>query len=181
MGRADVVLVMMDAREPGVEQDARLVGMALERYKPLVLLMNKVDLLPARTASARLREAVAEGIRFALDRTPLLAVSALQGTVVDKILPLARRLFSQASKRVPTPALNRFLQQAEEGHPPPRAGSHSVRLYYAAQVAERPPTFIFHANRPEGVQSSYRRYLASSLRDQFGFEVPVKLIFRRRG
>jgi GTP-binding protein len=180
MTRADVVLIMMDATEPAVEQDARLVGMAVERYKPLVLLFNKVDLIAARDATARLREAVAEGIRFAVERTPLLLISAREGTGVEKILPKARGLFAQASKRISTPEINRFLQQAEDGHPPPRSGSHSVRLYYAAQVAERPPTFVFHANRPEGVPTSYRRYLANSLRDRFGLEVPVKLIFRRR-
>ena len=180
MARADVVLVMMDASEPAVEQDARLVGMALERYKPLILLFNKVDLIAVRDAAKRLRDAVAEGIRFAFERTPILQISALQGTGVEKVLPMARRLFTQASTRISTPEVNRFLQAAEDGHPPPRSGSHLVRLYYAAQVAERPPTFVFHANRPEGIQDSYRRYLSNALRDRFGLEVPVKLIFRRR-
>jgi GTP-binding protein len=120
-------------------------------------------------------------MRFALDRTPVLQISALEGRGVDKVLPLAWRLHTQASRRISTPEINRFLQDAEEGHPPPRSGGQSVRLYYAAQVTVRPPTFVFHANRPEGVPASYRRYLANSLRDRFALEVPVKLIFRRRG
>jgi len=180
MTQADVVLAMMDASEPAVEQDARLVGMALERYRPLILLFNKVDLVPARDATKRLRDALSEGMRWALDRTPMVQISALNGTGVDKVLPAARRLYAQASKRISTPEINRFLQEAEEGHPPPRSGGHSVRLYYAAQVSVRPPTFIFHANYPEGVPTSYRRYLANSLRERFGLEVPVKLIFRQR-
>jgi GTP-binding protein len=154
--------------------------MALERYRPLLLLFNKVDLLPARDATRRLREALSEGMRFALDRTPVLQISALQGAGVDKVLPAAWRLHEQASKRISTPEINRFLQEAEEGHPPPRSGGHSVRLYYAAQVTVRPPTFVFHANRPEGVPTSYRRYLANMLRERFGLEVPVRLVFRRR-
>jgi GTP-binding protein len=180
MARADVVLAMMDSSEPAVEQDARLVGMAFEHYRPLLLLFNKVDLIPARDATKRLRDALSEGMRFALDRTPMLQISALQGTGIDKILPAAWRLHVQASTRISTPEINRFLQEAEEGHPPPRSGGYSVRLYYAAQVTVRPPTFVFHANRPEGVPTSYRRYLANSLRDRFGLEVPVKLVFRRR-
>jgi GTP-binding protein len=181
MARADVVIVLLDAGEPAVEQDARIVGMALERYRPLLLVFNKVDLFPGRDTQKRLRDALSEGMRFALDRTPVLFVSALQGTGIDGILPAAWRLYAQASLRITTPELNRFLQEAEEGHPPPRSGGRSVRLYYAAQVAVRPPTFVFHANRPEGIQDSYRRYLGNALRDRFGLQVPVKLVFRRRG
>jgi GTP-binding protein len=181
MARADVVLVLLDAGEPAVEQDARIVGMALERYRPLLLVFNKVDLFPGKDTQKRLRDALSEGIRFALDLTPVLFISALQGTGVDGILPAAWRLYTQASMRIATPELNRFLQEAEEGHPPPRSAGRPVRLYYAAQVAVRPPTFVFHANRPEGIQDSYRRYLANALRDRFGLQVPVKLVFRRRG
>ncbi len=180
LDRSDVAAVLVDATEPAVEQDSRVAGLCVERAKPMILVVNKADLLQGRAGRSKVEEAIAEQLPFLPERTPLLFVSAREGNGLDRLLPLAGRLFDQAAHRLPTPELNRFLREVETAHPAPRVGAGSVRLYYIAQVGIRPPTFLVHVNRPEGVGEPYRRFVASRLRERFGIEVPVRLVFRKR-
>ncbi len=180
LDRSDVAIVVMDAAEPAVEQDARLAGEVIERTKPLVLAVNKADLVRGEAARKLVRETIEERLPFLPQGTPLAWISATAGTGVDRLLPLAGRLYDQADRRISTPEVNRFLRDAEDAHPPPRAGGLPVRLYYMAQVGTRPPSFLIHVNRPEGITESYRRFLSNRLREQFEIEVPVRLVFKKR-
>ncbi|MHB8420249.1 MAG: ribosome biogenesis GTPase Der [Myxococcales bacterium] len=180
LGRSDVAVLLLDAIEPAVEQDARLAGLCAERSKPLVLAVNKSDLLTGAAGRKGVKEAIAEHLPFLPQETPLLFVSALRGSGLAAVLPLCGRLHDQSAARLPTPELNRFLRDAEDAHPAPRAGGGPVRLYYMAQVSARPPTFLVHVNRPEGINEAYRRFLAGRLRDRFDLRVPVRFVFRKR-
>jgi GTPase len=180
LGRSDVAMVLLDATEPAVEQDARLAGMCVERQKPLVLAVNKADLLKGAAGRKAVKEAIAEHLPFLPSGTPLKFLSALRGQGLDALLPLCGRLHDQAARRLPTPELNRFLRDAEDAHPAPRAGGGPVRLYYMAQVAVSPPTFLVHVNRPEGITEAYRRFLSGRLRERFDLQIPVRLVFRKR-
>lgn len=178
--RADVVIVLFDATEPAVEQDARLLGEALKWGKPLVLAANKMDLLDGAGRTA-LRDAIGEHLRFVFVNAPIVEISAQRGNGLGRLLEVCTTVFEQSLTRIPTPEINRFLGQAEDSHPAPRHGGHLVRLYYMAQVSVRPPTFLIHVNRPAGITEAYRRFLENSMRERWGFQIPLRLVFRGRG
>ncbi len=175
--RADIVILVIDANEPAVEQDARIAGLALEKGKALVVLVNKWDQVEGThthaEAEAELRRRL-PWIGFA----PVVFGSALTGEKVDKVLQQALRLFEQYKARLPTSALNSLLEQVSDEHPAPLYKGNRVRLYYVAQVGSRPPTFAFMTNRPEGVGDEYRRYITNQLRKAFGLSVPIRLLFK---
>jgi GTPase len=178
--RADVVIVLFDATEPAVEQDSRLLGACLKLGKPMVLAANKVDLLAGRAGRQALADAVDEHLRFVFANAPLVELSARDGVGLPKLLAVCSRLYAQSRRRIPTPEINRFLGEAEDAHPAPRHQGHPVRLYYMAQVSTRPPTFLVHVNRPAGINEAYRRFLENRMRERWGFEIPLRLVFKRR-
>jgi GTP-binding protein len=176
----DVAVLLMDATQPAVDQDAKIAGLALEKGKALILCVNKWDLVEKQPHVAEdYREGIKREMKF-VDYAPVIFTSALQGEKVTKVVSLARELFAQLQEKVPTPRLNQFLRQVVDEHPAPRDHGHPVRLYYIAQVGTRPPTFSLTANRPKAVAESYQRYLINQLRGAFGFRVPVRLLFKER-
>jgi GTPase len=178
--RSHVSMILLDATEPAVEQDSRLVGLCAEKIKPLILVVNKADLVKGKAARKEVEDSISEHMPFLPGGTPILYVSARHGTGMDAVLPLAGRLYDQAGERIGTPEINRFLRDAEEAHPAPRAGRWPVRLYYMTQVGIRPPTFLIHVNRPEGITEGYKRFLIARMRERWDLRVPVRLVFRKR-
>src|SRR5437764_1682991 len=178
--RADVVVVLTDATELGVEQDARIAAQAEERGRAGILCVNKWDLVRDQAAeSKRLREVAArhlQHVRYA----PLLFVSALTGTRVQRILDVAAELHDQAATRLKTPELNDWVQRMQEEHPAPLWQGYPVRFSYAVQIGVRPVTIAIQCNRPQAVDDAYRRFLVNRLRERFGLHVPVRLVIRRK-
>jgi GTP-binding protein len=111
---------------------------------------------------------------------PLLFVSALEGTRVQKILELAAELHDEASTRISTPQLNEWVQQMQEEHPAPLFRGFPVRFSYAYQVATQPVTVAIQCNRPQAVDDAYRRFLVNRFRERFQLRVPVRLVFRQK-
>ena len=178
--RAEVAVLVLDAAEPGVEQDARLAGLVAEHARALLVVVNKWDLVPKDPkAQRRLRDDLKWTLDFAA-YAPVLFVSALEGKGVEKVLDVAAELHQQFHQRVPTPALNRLLAKVVDAHPAPIVGGRPLRLYYAAQVGTAPPAFAFTTNRPAAVPEAYRRYLSNQLRETFGLRVPLQLFFREK-
>jgi GTP-binding protein len=160
--RADVAAVMLDAEEPAVEGDARILGICADAAKALVIVVNKADRLTGAKGRRGVEDLLAEHLPFLPPKTPVLFVSALSGSGMNAFLPLAGRLYDQAGSKLPTPELNRFLREAEDAHPAPHSEGRPVRLYYLAQVGVHPPTFRIHANRPKGITDDYRRLTPGS-------------------
>ena len=178
--RADVVVVLTDATQLGVDQDARIAAQAEERGRAVILVVNKWDLVQDKEGEARrLREEAQRHLQH-VDFAPLLFVSALEGTRVHKILELGAELHDEASRRIPTPQLNEWVQQMQEEHPAPLFRGFPVRFSYAYQVATQPVTIAIQCNRPQAVDASYRRFLVNRLRDRFQLRVPVRLVFRQK-
>jgi GTP-binding protein len=178
--RAEVAVLMLDATEPGVEQDARLAGLVTERARALLIVVNKWDRVPK---DAKTQRRLREDLKWTLDfaaYAPVLFVSALEGKGVEKVLDVAAELHQQFHLRVPTPALNKLLARVVDAHPAPIVGGRPLRLYYVAQVGTAPPAFAFSTNRPGGVPEAYRRYLSNQLREAFGLRVPLQLFFREK-
>ena len=177
---ADVVVVLTDAGELGVEQDARIAAQAEERGRAVILVVNKWDLVKDKEAEAeRLREEAKRHLQH-VGFAPLLFVSALDGTRVTKILDLAAELHDEASTRIPTPALNAWVQEMQDSHPAPLWNGFPVRFSYAWQVARQPITIAIQCSRPHAVDESYRRFLLHRLRERFNLRVPVRLAFKSK-
>lgn len=179
--RADVVILMMDANEAAVDQDARIADIANQKGKALIVVVNKWDVVPGkRDTEAYYREEIGKRLPF-VSYAPMVFASAKTGSHVFKALSLAAELFEQYRARVPTPVLNQFLKTIVDEHPAPRAsGGHPVRLFYIAQIASRPPTFALASNRPSEVAEDYKRFIVNRMRDAFGLRVPIRLIFREK-
>jgi GTP-binding protein len=178
--RSDVVLLLLDAREPAVEQDARIAALAAERGKGVVVLVNKWDLM--RKGAARTdeyREELSRRLPF-LAYAPVLFVSALTGESVERAVTITGELFEELKTRVPTPLVNKLLQKVVDQHPAPLADGRPVRIFYIAQVGVAPPTFALSCNRPEGVTEDYQRFIANRMRDAFGLRVPIRLLLRKK-
>jgi GTPase len=180
MERAEVAVLVLDGTEPGVDQDARLAGLVAERARALLVVVNKWDLVSKdpRTEK-RTREELKWTLRF-VSYAPIVFVSALTGSKVEKVLDLAAELQDQFRMRTPTPALNRLLAQMVDAHPAPIVDGRPLRLYYIAQVGAAPPAFAVTTNRPEKVPEAYKRYLSNQIRETFGLRVPLQLFFREK-
>jgi len=179
--RADVALLLIDATEGVTAQDTHVAGMALDKYKSVVVIVNKWDLIEK---DERTLPDFAERIRHQLnflDYVPVLFISAKTGQRVHQVLPTALRVQEERLRRIPTGELNRLVQEALAGHAAPSKGGRFLKVLYASQVRTDPPTFLFHVNDPELVHFTYERYLENRLRKAYGFlGTPLRLSFRKR-
>jgi GTP-binding protein len=179
--RSDVVLMVLDATQGVTDQDARLIGRAVEAGRAVVLLANKWDLLPRKEQSLAGWRRRVEGLHAAATGLPVLAVSAHSGEGVADIFPLVRRLEAAYGRVLPTAPLNRALREAVAAHAPPSPGGRPVRLFYATQTGTRPPHVVVFASAPSLLRAAYRRYLLNTLREHFKLDgVPLRLSFRAR-
>jgi GTP-binding protein len=177
---AEVVACLLDATEAGVEQDARLLGIVLEKGKALVVVVNKWDVAEREGATQDwYRKELAKRLPF-VSFAPVAFVSSKERRGVTKVLDRAERLVEQYRARFPTPQLNELLEAIQDEHPAPLARGHRAKLYYVAQVAYAPPTFVVQCSRPEAMSDSYRRYVENRFRAAFGLEVPIRLVFKER-
>jgi GTPase len=173
-------VVLTDATQLGVDQDARIAAQAEERGRAVILCVNKWDLVKDKEGEAkRLREEAQRHLQH-IGFAPLVFVSALQGTRVHALLELAAELHDEASTRIPTPKLNDWVQRMQDEHPAPLFRGFPVRFSYAWQVATQPVTVAVQCNRPQAVDDSYRRFLLNRLREEFQLRVPVRLVFRQK-
>ncbi|MGQ9814218.1 MAG: ribosome biogenesis GTPase Der [Candidatus Roseilinea sp.] len=195
--RADVALLLLDATEGILAQDEHIAGYILDERKGVVLIVNKWDLIEGEEKVARaaklvpgmglLTEKMQNFLRAARERfnfmayAPPLFVSAKTGFRCDQILPTALRVHESRSMRISTSDVNRILREAAEQHAPPTRGGKRLKIYYGAQVATNPPTFVFHVNDTELAHFTYQRFLENRIRDAFGFlGTPIRLVFRGR-
>lgn len=180
MERSDVAVLLMDAMEPAVDQDAKLAGLAEERGRALVIVVNKWDLVGAdQRRQETFRESLKHSLKF-VGYAPILFTSALTGSKVEKVVDVATELADQFRFRAPTPQLNRLLEHMVDNHPAPIVRGKPLRMYYIAQVAAAPPTFTITVNHPDGVPDMYKRYITNQLRKTFDLRVPIRLIFKGR-
>ena len=179
--RADVVVLVLDGSEPIAAQDTHIAGYAVDAARPIVVAINKWDLVEGREDKAKAWEReMRERLRF-VKEVAFVLVSAKSGQRVAKILDRVDEAFADAGKRVPTPALNAWLQEesAKERSAPAKGGS--VRLFYATQTGIRPPRFVVFCNEARRLHFSLRRHLENSLRERFQFgAAPLRLTFRSR-
>ena len=179
MERSDVAIVMCDGTEGVKEQDARLLGLCVDRGRAVILGVNKWDLIERGA-----RKTVLENCRTALHFAPwvpVLPVSALSGQGIDELVTHALRAAEQFHRRIGTGELNRFMEQVIAKHSPPTQGGRAPRIYYITQVSSGPPHFVGISNAPEYISAAYTRYVSNQIRKNFGFEgTPLVVKFRNR-
>jgi GTPase len=179
MERSDLVVLMIDAADGPAEQDAKLVGLAVDRGRALVVGLNKMDLLDEEGRKKAISNA-RDVLAFA-PWAPMVPLSAKTGRGTRKLVEVARAALAEHKKRIGTSELNRFFEDVLEHHPPPTQRGKAVRLYYVTQAGVQPPTFVAVTNEPEAVHFSYQRYVANRIRERFGFEgTPLRVFYRRK-
>ena len=179
---ADVVALVIDASTGATEQDAAIGGEADRAGRGIVILANKWDLVKDRGADfvTVFDEETRHRMRF-LDYAPILHISAATGERTTKVLETIDRIAAVRRQRIPTPALNKYLEAVTAANPPVSPGSKHVRIMYAAQIGIMPPSFVFFTNVATTFHFSYERFLINKLRDQFGFVgTPIRIQVRRR-
>ena len=181
LGRADVCVLVLDARDGLAAQDAHVAGYVVDEGVGLVIAINKWDLVEKDDKTfeeyvARVR-AEAPFLHFA----PIIAISALTGQRAAKVLDEALVIAAERRRRIPTATLNKVLSEAVSRHQPPPVKGRRPRFYYATQATIEPPTFVLFAADARSVHFSYQRFLENRIRDAFDFEgTPLRLIFRER-
>ena len=181
--RAHIVVLLCDAEEGVAEQDAKILGLAEERGRAMIVALNKSDLLD-KTAFAKAEENAREKLSFA-PYVPVVRISAKTGRGVGELFATIDKVRDAFYRRVGTGELNRFFETVLDTKPPPTMGGRAPRLYYVTQAEVAPPTFIAMTNAPDSIHFSYRRFVLNQLRKHFGFDgVPVRVHYkarRRRG
>ncbi len=178
---AEVVVVLLDVQNAFEEQDQRIADLVEQEGRAIVIAVNKWD-LKERTAGAigRLREQAEEKLTQ-LKGIPLVAVSALTGEGLDRLIEAIIDAYEVWNRRVPTSALNRWFEAATSVHPPSAVSGRRLRLNYITQTKSRPPSFVVFCTRADAVPNAYKRYLLNSLRDAFGLPgTPIRLTLREK-
>jgi GTP-binding protein len=172
--QSDVALLVIDATVGVTAQDQRLAERIDVAGSPVVVLLNKHEMLTDAEARADLDWQVSERLRF-IGEAPVLKISALSGKGVHKLLPALSLSIEDYHRRVPTRRVNEVIRAAQQAQPAP----HGVKVLYATQAATDPPTFTLFANRE--VPPTYLRYLERMLRESFDLgATPIKMRVRKR-
>ena len=180
--RADVCLILIDAREGVTEQDTKIAGLAHEAGKASIIVVNKWDLVEKETGTLeKMRKEVLRDLSF-MDYAPVLFISALTGQRTEKLFELINYVAEQNAMRISTGMLNDVLADAQARVQPPTDKGRRLKIYYITQTGVKPPTFVVFCNSRELFHFSYQRYLENQIRGVFGLEgTPVRLIVRQKG
>ncbi|MCP4421083.1 MAG: ribosome biogenesis GTPase Der [Chloroflexi bacterium] len=179
--RADVILILLDAAEGLIAQDAHVAGMITQETAGAIVLVNKWDAIEKDSYTMHEYTAkVREELNF-LPYMPVLFISAMTGQRVSQILPHVIDVNEARYQRISTSALNKFMREAITQHPPPGKGGKRAKFFYVTQASVAPPTFVFFVSNPQSVNFGYKRYLENRLRERWPFTgVPIRLFFRAR-
>ena len=180
--RADVCLIMIDAREGVTEQDTKIAGLAHEAGKASIIIVNKWDLIDKETGTMeKMRKDVMRDLSF-MSYAPILFISAMTGQRVGKIYELINYVNEQSNMRITTGMLNNILADAQARVQPPTDKGRRLKIYYMTQTGIKPPNFVVFCNRADLFHFSYQRYLENQIRAVFGLEgTPIRMVIRQKG
>lgn len=177
--RSSVVVLLCDGKEGVAEQDAKILGLAADRGRAMIIALNKADLL-SKSELEKAEEDARDKISFA-PFAPLVHTSAKTGRGLGELFETIDKVSDSFHRRVGTGELNRFFEQVLQTRPPPTMGGRAPRLYYITQAETAPPVFVILASSPDAVHFSYQRFVANQLREHFDFEgVPIRIVYRER-
>lgn len=180
--RADVCLILIDAREGVTEQDTKIAGLAHEAGKASIVVVNKWDLIDKETGTMeKMRKRIMNDLSF-MSYAPILFISALTGQRTDRIFELINFVNDQSNMRITTGMLNNVLADAQARVQPPTDKGKRLKIYYMTQTGIKPPNFVIFCNSKELFHFSYQRYIENQIRAVFGLEgTPVNIVIRQKG
>lgn len=179
--RANVCVLMLDATELLTEQDKRIAGLIYEERKPIIIAINKWDLIEKDNKTVKeFTELVKADLPF-LDYAPIVTISALTGKRTINIIDQVKYIDEEYNKKISTGLLNQVLEELMAKNPVPTRKGRAVKINYGTQIGQAPPRFVFFANNPDLVHFSYKRYIENNLREYFGFEgCPIDIVFNKK-
>ncbi len=180
--RADVCLIMIDARDGVTDQDTKIAGLAHEAGKASIIIVNKWDLVEKETGTMeKMRKDIMRDLSF-MSYAPILFISALTGQRTDRIFELINFVNDQSNMRITTGMLNNVLADAQARVQPPTDKGRRLKIYYMTQTGIKPPNFVIFCNSRELFHFSYQRYIENQIRAVFGLEgTPVRIVIRQKG
>ena len=178
---ADVCMLLLDAEKGIAAQDLSIFAMAVKKGKGIVVLVNKWDVMPKETNTARDYEAELKK-RFApFTDLPILFISAIEKTRIFKAMEVALEVYDNRKQKIPTSKLNDIMLKAVEAYHPPVVRGNQVKIKYVTQLPVVVPSFAFFCNYPDDVKTPYKNYLENQLRSKFKLTgVPVRVFFRKK-
>ena len=178
---AEVVVVLMDAAGAFEDQDLRVADLVEREGRALVIAISKWDLKDHDGgAIGKMREEADRRLQQ-VRGVPVVAISGLTGEGLDRMMKAVVEIHAVWNQRVPTHALNRWLEEAIAAHPPPAVSGRRLKLNYMTQAKARPPSFVLFCTRADAVPDDYKRYLINGLRETFELPgVPIRLMLREK-
>ena len=179
--RADVVLMVIDAVEGVTEQDAKIAGIANERGKGIIIVVNKWDAIEKSDRTMREYEGKIRNVLSYMPYAEIMYISAKTGQRIQKLFDMIDMVIENQSLRIATGVLNEIMTEAVAMQQPPSDKGKRLKLYYITQVSVKPPTFVIFVNDKELMHFSYTRYLENKIREAFGFRgTSLKFFIRER-
>ena len=179
--RADVVLLVIDATEGVTEQDAKIAGIAHERGKGIIIVVNKWDAIEKNDRTMREYERKVRDVLSYMPYAEMIFVSAATGQRLNKLYDMIDMVIENQTLRIATGVLNEIMMEAVAMQQPPSDKGKRLKLYYITQVSVKPPTFVIFVNDKELMHFSYTRYLENKIREAFGFRgTSLKFFIRER-
>ena len=179
--RADVVLMVIDATEGVTEHDAKIAGIAHERGKGVIIVVNKWDAIEKNDRTMREYESDIRQVLSYMPYAEIMYVSAATGQRLNRLYDMIDMVIENQTLRIATGVLNEIMTEAVAMQQPPSDKGKRLKLYYITQVAVKPPTFVIFVNDKELMHFSYTRYLENKIREAFGFRgTSLKFFIRER-
>ena len=181
--RADVCLILIDANDGVTEQDTKIAGLVHEAGKAAIIVVNKWDAVENKETNTMrdMEAAVRDGLSY-MTYAPVIFLSALTGSRVDKLYQVIQDVSVQNASRITTGALNSVLADATARVQPPTDKGRRLKIYYMTQASSKPPHFVIFCNDARLFHFSYQRYLENQIRDVFGLKgTPVRITIRQKG
>ncbi len=181
--RADVCLTLIDANEGVTEQDTKIAGLVHEAGKAAIIVVNKWDAVADKETNTMrdMELSVRDGLSY-MTYAPVVFLSALTGSRVDKLFPMIQEVNKQNSSRITTGALNSVLADATARVQPPTDKGRRLKIYYMTQASTKPPHFVIFCNDARLFHFSYQRYLENQIREVFGLQgTPIRITIRQKG
>ena len=179
--RADIVVLLIDAKEGVTEQDAKIAGIAHDRGKAVIIAVNKWDAIEKNDKTVNEYTAKIRNVLSYMPYAEILFISAQTGQRLPKLFEMIETVSENHSLRIATGVLNEIMSEAVAMQQPPSDTGKRLRLYYITQVGVKPPTFVIFVNDKELMHFSYTRYIENQIREAFGFRgTPLRFIIRER-
>ena len=178
---SDIIYLLIDVQEGLTEQDKKITQQIVKKGKGVVLVLNKWD---TTDGSKETWDKTVERVRFLfpiLGFAPVMAVSGLKGTGLDKLLDETEKVYRQLTKRIETSQLNESLRYWTDFNPIPSVKNKRYKLRYLTQVSTHPVKFIAFVNRLSGFPDSYKRYVVNQIRKEYGMsKIPITMELKER-